>query len=65
MNRAALTFGAKIRQSYFETNSGYTSWTGTGDKKYNYLYRSKMNPQLTGATQETAWVPISPGSKKN
>ncbi|AVN62449.1 hypothetical protein CG001_02240 [Mesoplasma coleopterae] len=63
MNRAALTFGTKIRQSYFDGKSGYTTWSGTGDKSKNYLYRTKMNSSLSGPTQEVAYTK-NPGSRK-
>ncbi|AVN60433.1 hypothetical protein CG007_02285 [Mesoplasma entomophilum] len=56
MNRAALTFGTKITQSYFDGKTGYTTWSGTGDKSKNYLYRTKMNSSLSGPTQEVAYT---------
>ncbi|ATZ20962.1 hypothetical protein [Mesoplasma coleopterae] len=63
MNRAALTFGTKIRQSYFDGKSGYTTWSGTGKDSKNYLYRTKMNSSLSGPTQEVAYTK-NPGSRK-
>ncbi|ATQ35587.1 hypothetical protein MENTO_v1c04490 [Mesoplasma entomophilum] len=58
MNRAALTFGTKIRQSYFDGKTGYTTWSGTGTDKdsKNYLYRTKLNSSLSGPTQEVAYT---------
>ncbi|ATZ21683.1 hypothetical protein [Mesoplasma tabanidae] len=55
MSRAALTFGTKIRQSYFDSDSGYTNWSGSSGSK-QILSRTKMKSDLTGPTQEIAYV---------
>ncbi|ATI73387.1 hypothetical protein [Mesoplasma florum] len=70
MNRAALTFGTKVRQSYFDQKDGITTWTGNytdpNNKKVKVqgLSKTKMNSQMSGPTKEVAYV-YKAGTNKN